>query len=79
MPSAIDVFREQREAAEQLHGRVQEIAALLGQVRHQVNSLALMTSGPCYGRSKTGSRVRSWLSPRFARSGSRICCGSGPA
>jgi hypothetical protein len=41
MPSAIDVFREQREAAEQLHGRVQEISALLDQLRHQVNSLAL--------------------------------------
>jgi hypothetical protein len=26
-----------------------------------------------------GSRVRSWLSPRFARSGSRTCCGSGQA
>lgn len=41
MPSAIDVFREQREAAEQLHGRLQEIAALLGHVRQQINSLAL--------------------------------------
>jgi hypothetical protein len=33
MPSAIDVFREQREAAEQLHARVQEISALLEQLR----------------------------------------------
>jgi hypothetical protein len=41
MPNAIDVFREQREAAEQLHGRLQEIAALLSQVRQQVNALAL--------------------------------------
>lgn len=41
MPSAIDMFREQREAAEQLHGRVQEISALLDQLRHQINSLAL--------------------------------------
>jgi hypothetical protein len=41
MPSAIDVFREQREAAEQLHGRLQEIAMLLAQVRQQVNALAL--------------------------------------
>jgi hypothetical protein len=41
MPSAIDVFREQQEVAEQLHGRVQEISALLDQLRHQVNSLAL--------------------------------------
>jgi hypothetical protein len=41
MPSAIDVFRAQRQAAEQLHNRLQEIAALLGQVRQQVNSLTL--------------------------------------
>ena len=41
MPSAIDMFREQREAAEQLHGRVQEISALLDRLRHQINSLAL--------------------------------------
>jgi hypothetical protein len=41
MPRAIDVFREQREAAEQLHTRVQEISALLDQVRQQVNALAL--------------------------------------
>jgi hypothetical protein len=41
MPSAIDVFREQREAAKQLHEGVHEISALLDQVRHQVNSLAL--------------------------------------
>ena len=41
MPSAIDVFREQQEAAEQLHGRLQEISALLGQVRQQVRALAL--------------------------------------
>ena len=41
MPSAIDVFREQRAAAEQLHGSVQEISALLDQLRHQVNSLAV--------------------------------------
>ena len=33
MPSAIDVFREQREAAEQLHGSVQEISALLDKLR----------------------------------------------
>jgi hypothetical protein len=41
MPSAIDVFREQREAAEQLHTRVQEVSALLDQVRQQVNAVAL--------------------------------------
>lgn len=41
MPSALDVFREQREAAEQLHTRVQEISALLEQLRQQVNSVAL--------------------------------------
>ncbi len=41
MASAIDVFPEQREAAEQLQGRLHEIAALLGPVRQQVNALAL--------------------------------------
>jgi hypothetical protein len=41
MPSAIDVFREQREAAEQLHTCVQEISTLLDHVRQQVNVLAL--------------------------------------
>ncbi len=41
MPSAIDVFREQLEAAEQLHARVQEISAPLEQVRQKVNALAL--------------------------------------
>jgi hypothetical protein len=41
MPSAIDVFREQREAAEQLHGQLVEISAVLGRLREQVNALAL--------------------------------------
>jgi hypothetical protein len=41
MPSAIDVFREQREAAEQLRVRVQEISALLDQMHQQINALAL--------------------------------------
>lgn len=41
MPSAIDVFREQRDAAEQLHGQLAEISALLGRLRQQVNALAL--------------------------------------
>jgi hypothetical protein len=41
MPSAIDVFREQREAAEQLHGQLVEISAVLGGLRQQVNALAL--------------------------------------
>jgi len=41
MPSAIDVFREQREAADQVHARLTDIATLLGQVRQQVNGLAL--------------------------------------
>lgn len=41
MPSAIDVFREQREAADQLLRRVQEISPLLEQLRQQVNGLAL--------------------------------------
>ena len=41
MSSAIDVFREQREAADQVHARLTEISALLNQLRHQINALAL--------------------------------------
>ena len=41
MASAIDVFREQREAADQLLRRVQETTALLEQLRQQVSGLAL--------------------------------------
>jgi hypothetical protein len=41
MPSAIDVFREQRDAADHLHKRVQEISELLEQLRQQVNAVAL--------------------------------------
>jgi hypothetical protein len=78
MPNAIDVFREQRDAAEQLQARVQELSALLDHARQQVNELALNDDlRSCYGRSKTGSRARSWLSPRFDRSASRTCSGSG--
>jgi len=40
MPSAIDVFREQREAADQVHARLTEISALLHQLRHQVDAVA---------------------------------------
>jgi hypothetical protein len=39
MPSAIDVFREQREAADQVHERLKETSELLGQLRQQVNAL----------------------------------------
>lgn len=41
MPSAIDVFREQRDAADQLVKRVQETSALLEQLRKQVDALTL--------------------------------------
>jgi hypothetical protein len=40
MPSAIDVFREQREAADQVHARLTEISAMLHQLRHQVDAVA---------------------------------------
>jgi hypothetical protein len=39
MSSAIDVFREQKEAADQLHARLTEISLVLDRVRHQVNAL----------------------------------------
>jgi hypothetical protein len=41
MSSAIDVFREQREAADQVHARLTEILVLLAQLRHQINALAI--------------------------------------
>jgi hypothetical protein len=41
MPSAIDVFREQRDVADHLHKRVLEISALLEQLRQQINAVAL--------------------------------------
>ena len=41
MSSAIDVFREQREAADQVHARLTEISALLHQLRHQLHALAI--------------------------------------
>jgi hypothetical protein len=41
MSSAIDVFREQREAANQVHARLTEISTLLHQLRDQINALAL--------------------------------------
>jgi hypothetical protein len=41
MSSAIDVFREQREAADQVHARLTEISVLLDQLRHQINALAI--------------------------------------
>ena len=33
MPNAIDLFREQREAADQVHARLTEISTLLWQLR----------------------------------------------
>ena len=41
MSSAIDVFREQREAADQVHERLTEVSQLVGQLRQQVNALAM--------------------------------------
>ena len=41
MASAMDVFREQREAADQVHERLTEISQLVGQLRQQVNALAM--------------------------------------
>jgi len=39
MSSAIDVFREQREAADRVHTRLTEISTTLDRVRHQVYAL----------------------------------------
>src|SRR3954470_17413300 len=40
MPNALDAFRAQREAADAVYERVQEIAGLLAQVRQEVDLLA---------------------------------------
>jgi hypothetical protein len=40
MPNALDMFREQRDAAHEVHARLQEVAALLKQLREQVDGVA---------------------------------------
>jgi hypothetical protein len=40
MPNAIDMFRAQREAADAVYARLQEIAGLLAQVRKEVDLVA---------------------------------------
>ena len=39
MPNAIDMFREQREAANQVHKRLTEVSVLLAQLDRQVEAL----------------------------------------
>jgi hypothetical protein len=41
MSNAIDVFREQRQAADQVHARLTDISTLLWQLRQEVAALAL--------------------------------------
>jgi hypothetical protein len=38
--SALDAFRAQQQAAEQIHARLTEVAGLLGQLRSQADALA---------------------------------------
>jgi hypothetical protein len=40
MPNALDAFRAQRDAADAVYERLQEIAGLLAQVRHEVDLVA---------------------------------------
>ena len=40
MPSAIDAFRAQREAAEGIHGCLQQIAELLTRLRQEADAIA---------------------------------------
>src|SRR5436190_395479 len=40
MPNAIDTFRAQREAADRVYERLQEISGLLAQVRKEVDAVA---------------------------------------
>ena len=40
MPNALDMFREQRDAAHDVHARLQEVAALLNRLQEQVDAVA---------------------------------------
>jgi hypothetical protein len=40
MPSALDVFRAQREAADQVHARLTEVAKLLELLTKQIDAVA---------------------------------------
>ena len=69
MPNAIDAFRAQREAAEAVYERLQEISALLAVVRTQVDAVAgnaelraLLQREEAWltQASRTVSEVRAW-------------------
>jgi hypothetical protein len=68
MPSAIDLFREQREAADQVHARLTDISTLLGQLRHQVNSLSLNQELRAVLREEQGWLERAQLAVSAVRS-----------
>jgi len=57
MSSAIDVFREQREAADQVHTRLTEISTTLDRVRHQVERVAAVS---IVKGSRKPTRQNSW-------------------
>ena len=40
MPNALDMFREQRDAAHEVHARLQKVAALLKRLQDQVDAVA---------------------------------------
>jgi hypothetical protein len=40
MPNALDMFREQRDAAHEVHARLEEVAALLNRLQEQVDAVA---------------------------------------
>jgi hypothetical protein len=79
MSSALDAFRAQREAVDQVHARLTELAELLRNL--QVRSMRLRTTRPfasSCGTNRPGSnkhRARSPMSDHFAK---KRCVASGP-
>jgi len=80
MSSAIDVFREQREAADQVHARLTEISTTLDRVRHQVYALVKDDELRAVLRQEESWLERARLVVSDIRSfASRTRCDSGPA
>ena len=56
MQSSLDTFRAQREAADQIQGRLTEVSQLLNEVQSQVDALAGERGPP-----RPGAREQNWL------------------
>jgi hypothetical protein len=76
MPNALDVFREQREAAGLVYERVRQVSELLAAVRHQIDGLVrndelrelLKNEQRCLvDAERVLSEVRAWREQEIAR------------